>query len=255
MKKPLVIGHRGFAARFPENTLPSFSEAFRAGAHGIEFDVQFSNDNIPIILHDSRLERTTNAKGYCHHFTTSELANFDAGYCFDPKKSGSFLFRGKALRIPTFEDILLSFPTQTLLVEIKPKSRELVHACMKLIVKHGRAKDVIVGSQHHAVSDEMKKSYPDILRFYSQREIVIAYLNFQRGAKISVDKTAVASMPLEKCGLNFSDPKFIAYLHTHQIQAYYWTINDPRTVLRLARDGADGIISDDPEQALKQLGD
>ena len=57
---PLIIGHRGAAAHAPENTLESFRlafEDFKAGM--IEFDVRLSRDQIPVVIHDATLDRTT----------------------------------------------------------------------------------------------------------------------------------------------------------------------------------------------------
>jgi len=59
----LIVGHRGAAGVAPENTLASFREAIRAGADWLEFDVRFTNDGIPIIIHDSTLKRTCNGRG------------------------------------------------------------------------------------------------------------------------------------------------------------------------------------------------
>jgi len=59
MKQPILIAHRGYAKKFPENTLVAFKAALKAGAKCIEFDVQFTKDLIPVVLHDANLKRTT----------------------------------------------------------------------------------------------------------------------------------------------------------------------------------------------------
>src|SRR4030042_6855801 len=58
----LVIAHRGFSGKAPENTLASFKKAMEAGADVIEFDVRFSRDGHLIVFHDDTLERTTKGK-------------------------------------------------------------------------------------------------------------------------------------------------------------------------------------------------
>ena len=55
---PRLIAHRGYAARYPENTLPAVEAALRAGACYVEVDVQLSADGVPVLLHDANLERT-----------------------------------------------------------------------------------------------------------------------------------------------------------------------------------------------------
>lgn len=92
------IAHRGYSAIAPENTRSSFAEAVKYGADGIEFDVQLSSDRIPVIIHDSSLERTTNGKGKIREKTLKELKQLDAGSWF----SAEF----KEEKIPTLEEVL-----------------------------------------------------------------------------------------------------------------------------------------------------
>ncbi len=92
------IAHRGYSAIAPENTYSAFAEAVKYGADGIEFDVQLTGDRIPVIIHDSSLERTTNGKGKIREKTLTELKQLDAGSWF----SAEF----KEEKIPTLEEIL-----------------------------------------------------------------------------------------------------------------------------------------------------
>ena len=54
-----VIGHRGAAARAPENTLAGLRKAKELGADWVEFDVMLSGDGVPLLIHDETLQRTT----------------------------------------------------------------------------------------------------------------------------------------------------------------------------------------------------
>ncbi len=56
---PIVIAHRGYAKRYPENTKIAIEAALEAGACGVEFDIQFTADSVPVLLHDANLKRTT----------------------------------------------------------------------------------------------------------------------------------------------------------------------------------------------------
>ena len=58
-----IIGHRGVKDLAPENTLDSILNAFDLGLNWVEIDVKVSKDNIPFLLHDDTLSRTTNGKG------------------------------------------------------------------------------------------------------------------------------------------------------------------------------------------------
>ena len=57
----LFIGHRGFPALAPENTLPSFERALDAGCDAIECDVRITKDGHFVVMHDETPARTTDA--------------------------------------------------------------------------------------------------------------------------------------------------------------------------------------------------
>ncbi len=74
-----VIGHRGASAYEPENTLRSFLRAAELGADMVELDVHLSADGVPVVIHDARLERSTNGRGPVRERTWAELRRLDAG--------------------------------------------------------------------------------------------------------------------------------------------------------------------------------
>src|SRR5438105_10866454 len=77
---PLVGGHRGNPAEYPENTLPSFRSAIELGVDMIECDVHMSSDGELVVIHDHTLERTTNGAGLVFQHTAAELRGLDAGH-------------------------------------------------------------------------------------------------------------------------------------------------------------------------------
>ena len=84
-KAPWIIGHRGYPAKYPENTLAAFQAAIAAGATMIELDVMLSRDRKLVVIHDATLERTTNGHGAVADYTLAELKSLDAGSRFDAK--------------------------------------------------------------------------------------------------------------------------------------------------------------------------
>lgn len=95
---PRVIGHRGAAATAPENTLAGLRQAQALGATWVEFDVKLTRDGHPILMHDSRLERTTNGRGRVAATSLQEARRLDAGGWLDPA------FEGEP--VPTFGEAL-----------------------------------------------------------------------------------------------------------------------------------------------------
>jgi glycerophosphoryl diester phosphodiesterase len=91
-----VIGHRGVAGCAPENTLAGFRKAKELGCRWVEFDVRLTADGQPVLLHDSRLERTTDGRGRVSGVSLVKLRRQDAGKWFDPCFAGE--------RVPRLEE-------------------------------------------------------------------------------------------------------------------------------------------------------
>ncbi|MFL2519976.1 MAG: glycerophosphodiester phosphodiesterase family protein [Alphaproteobacteria bacterium] len=109
-----MIGHRGLKNLCPENTLESFNKAFDTGLKYIELDVKVSKDQIPIILHDDSLERTTNHFGLPTDYNYNELKKLDAGAYFYNKETN--------IIIPKLIDVLelCKKRNRSLNIELKP---------------------------------------------------------------------------------------------------------------------------------------
>ena len=79
----IVIGHRGAAGLAPENTLQSFSTALSVDCPMIELDVYATTSDEGqtdlLVIHDDKLDRTTNGRGRVADFTTQRLRQLDAG--------------------------------------------------------------------------------------------------------------------------------------------------------------------------------
>ena len=73
-----IIAHRGFACCFPENTLLAIQGAFDMGADGVEIDVRFTRDGVPMLMHDETLDRTTNGSGLLSDYRYSQIRELDA---------------------------------------------------------------------------------------------------------------------------------------------------------------------------------
>ena len=67
-----IYGHRGYPARFPENSLQGFEYACEHGIDGIETDVQMSADGHLVIMHDERVDRTTDGTGWIADLTRTQ---------------------------------------------------------------------------------------------------------------------------------------------------------------------------------------
>lgn len=95
---PELIAHRGFATTAPENTMAAFKLAIKKGYDAIECDLAFTKDNVPVILHDTTINRTSNGKGKPRYYTFAQLRRLDFG------KWKSSRFKGE--KIASLQEVL-----------------------------------------------------------------------------------------------------------------------------------------------------
>lgn len=118
--KVTLTAHRGWRAKYPENTMRGFREALRLDIDAIEMDAHMTKDYRIVVCHDARLDRTTNKTGMICEMTLDEVREADAGIKFGEE------FKGE--KIPTFEEFLelmSTHPDIRLLLELKDYPEEI----------------------------------------------------------------------------------------------------------------------------------
>jgi len=76
---PRAIAHRGAGKFAPENTLAAMRLGAQRGFTMVEYDVKLSRDGVAILLHDDKIDRTSNGAGNAADMTLAELAALDFG--------------------------------------------------------------------------------------------------------------------------------------------------------------------------------
>ncbi|KPL01461.1 MAG: hypothetical protein AMK75_04850 [Planctomycetes bacterium SM23_65] len=114
----IVVGHRGWPQKYPENTLVGFKAALELGVDALELDVHVTKDDQVVVIHDEGVERTTDGEGPVRGMTLAELKALDAGGWFDGKFAGE--------RIPTLEEVMeLVAGKVPLAIEVKPPAETI----------------------------------------------------------------------------------------------------------------------------------
>lgn len=137
MKKVVVEGHRGYCAKYPENTMVSYEAAIELGVDAIEFDVWLTSDKIPVLMHDGNAYRTAGVDRHLRDMTLAEVKQLEP--CFE-KKFGKE-FAGQGIKVPTLEELLVRAselkPELLFGVEIKEYTEECVDLTVALLNKYG----------------------------------------------------------------------------------------------------------------------
>ena len=137
MKKIITEGHRGYCAKYPENTMISFKAAIELGVDAIEFDIWLTKDKVPVLMHDGNCLRTCNENVHLRDLTLQEAKQLNAAYT---QKFGD-QFVNEQPEVPTFEELLQyvkeTKPSMLLGVEIKEYTEETVDLAVALLKKYG----------------------------------------------------------------------------------------------------------------------
>ena len=137
MKSIIVEGHRGYCAKYPENTMISFEAAIDLGVDAIEFDVWLSADKVPVLMHDGNAVRTCGVNKNLRDMTLEEIKELEPAYV---EKFGD-KYTGMGVTVPTLEELLQmcseKCPNLILGVEIKEYTEENVDLTIALLKKYG----------------------------------------------------------------------------------------------------------------------
>jgi len=219
-RRIIKIAHRGASAYEPENTLRAFEEAIRLGADMIELDVRLSKDGELVVIHDDRLERTTDGFGFVGDKTLAELKTLDAG-------------RGE--KIPTLREVLdITKGRARLVIELKEEGTE--ELALNLIRESGSTDEVIVVSFSLAILRKVKELSRDI----KTGAIYFMSANPIRRVK---ESSADAIAPYHY----FVTKALVKEAHENNLIVIPWTVDSKSRAQKLIEMGVDGIVSNKPD--------
>ncbi|NLE12333.1 MAG: hypothetical protein GX628_01510 [Clostridiales bacterium] len=160
-----VAAHRGWCAKYPENTMEAIRAAGELGVDQIEVDIRVTRDGELVLIHDDTVDRTTNGTGRVCDYTFEELRKLDAGYRFGRGEHAGAI-------IPTLDELMeyaSALPAMTLDLELKvypsEGNEELAYSvCDRVIAKveeYGFADRVVLNSFSALLHEYILKKYGD----------------------------------------------------------------------------------------------
>lgn len=280
---PMIAAHRGGSDNNPENTMLAFREAVETiGVDIIESDLYLTADGYLVYNHDSYIDETCNVNGdlsldevedlcdeksnrhYIRDMTLSQLRQYNFGYYFEDE-DGNRPYRdvtdieAAGLQIATVEQLFEAFyeshPDLLFIVEIKDggdRGREACRILAEVLDRYPDYKDqIVIGTFNDEIEEELKASYPDLLRGAptgtAAKFVLTQYLGvnlFDGGdfacLQIPMSYDLGVEIRLDKATL-------VRRAHRRNIAVQYWTINDPDEMRQLIEMGVDCIMTDDPK--------
>ena len=244
--RPRVFGHRGAAGLAPENTVPSFALALALGADILELDVHATRDGIIVVMHDARLERTTNGNGALCDLALYELQQLDAGYHFT-RGGGDFPYRGHGVRVPTLESVLKQFPLAYCNIEVKQAAPPIVTDVVNLIRRLDAHHRVLLAAEDDAIMQDIRRTAGGIATSFSAVEVADFMARLQAGTLAGYQPAGRAlQIPPRFDQIELVTPDSLAAARRCGLETHVWTINQRDEMERLLALGVDGIMSDLP---------
>lgn len=246
-----IIGHRGYARRFPENTLPSLLGALAAGARSLEWDIHFTACGTPVLLHDATLDRTTDGSGAIAETPLAALPDLDAGAWFSPT------FRGTP--IPTLSAALgtvlrpaRGLPARRLYVELKGVRPGHVSAdletLLETLVRLGAFERTVVISMDFHLLEILRKKAPHVMLGW----VAADEASLEEGAAaVRRDRHALLDPDQQ---LLRADPGRTAAWIEAGIPLVTWTVNEESHARELLALGVRRLTTDDPANLLARFG-
>ncbi len=256
---PKIIGHRGAGGEAPENTLPSFEQAFKDGATIVELDVHGSKEGEPVIIHDASVRRTTNGRGQVRSKTLDALRELDAGYWFHKGPPSNYPFRGKDIKIPTLDEFLTTFREARAIIEIKQSHPSIVKNVIDTIRRLGREDRVLLATEKDdimmEIRREIEKNGMNVATGFSYGEVA-AFMRWleNRGEYPSIPRGQALQIPCEYAGIKLVSEQSLQGARELGVEVFVWTVNEPEEMRRLLNLGVDGIITDYPGRLRDLLG-
>lgn len=215
----LSINHRGYSTLAPENTLAAFRLSRLKGFRYAETDVQFTKDNIPVLLHDDTIDRTSNGQGRINELSFAQVRQYDFGNWKSIDYQGTL--------IPSLDEFLIFCKESGLhpVLELKVGTKEQVSLVVDRVNELGLADDTIYISFSPILVTRVIEKKP------SANVALLSSKVDDNTIKI------VNSMKSEKAiAINANDyrEETIAKCRESNIPLWVWVINKEETVLSLS---------------------
>lgn len=242
---PVFAAHRGGAKLAPENTMAAFRDAVdRWGVDMLEMDVRLTGDGAVVVVHDETVDRTTDGRGRVADLPLAALRDLDAGARFTAL-DGSMPFRGRGVRIPTFDEVLEAFPRTRLNVEAK--CAEVAAPLVQMIRRHGAEHRVLVAAEFER-NRRGARGYRGA--WGASRSHLVPFWILHRVpwiGRLYTPSCDVLQVPRRHRGREVVTPRLVAEAHARNLPVHVWVVDDPDEMRTLLARGVDALQTDRPD--------
>jgi glycerophosphoryl diester phosphodiesterase len=234
---PHVIGHRGAKGHAPENTLAGIEMAASLGCRWVEFDVKLTADDEVILMHDDKLDRTTDGKGPVADRTLREIRALDAGRWF------SGVFTGET--VPTLDEAMALLAARGMSANVEIKASKGREAETGAAVARALARRWMSLPQPPFVSSFSMESLAAARDAAPQVPRALLTLIFMRNWASQLEQVGCAAFNVLDRLIN---EKRARAIRAAGYRTLAFTVNDGTRAERLLSWGVESVITDYPDR-------
>ena len=259
IQHPLVIAHQGGDGVWPGDTMYAYENAVKIGADVLEMDAHITKDSQIVLMHDEKVDRTTDGTGAIENLSLSELKKLDGAYKWSNNDGKTFPYRGQGIEVPTLEELFQKFPQMRYVIEIKLTQNPIDKPLCNLIRKYGMQDKVVIASFHDEAMQNFRKTCPEVATSASRGEVT----RFVLLGKVLLSGLVAPQYqsiqppydPKESKNIPIMTKRFIREAHAKNVKVEPWTVDDPDLMKQYIEWDVDGIMTDRPDLMLEVLKD
>ncbi len=233
--KVIVVAHRGFSGRYPENTALALIRAVELGVEMVEFDVHLTSDGVGVVIHDSAVDRTSDGSGAIADLTWDQIKSFDAGSWMGAEHAGQ--------RFITIDDALELVPEPVRLnVHIKAsdddRSEVVSLVISSLNLSGSLSRSFIASDQKTIVCAKSIEPQVAVCNLSTDPEDSYIERSIEVGCTVFQPKN------------HQTDAAFCTEAHRHGLEVNPFYADDEQEMRRLINCGVDGILTNHPDRLI-----
>lgn len=249
----LNVAHRGASAYAPENTLAAFAKACDLGADVLELDVHLTRDGQVVVMHDERVDRTTDGHGEIRAMTLDDIRGLDAGRWFGASWAGE--------RVPTLQEVLECFAGRALIdIELKAgvnadwfrsvvaedaeTTTRLARRVLAVVERAGAAHRVVISTFGTRALTWIREAAPQVA---TQWSVLSTDLSQDAAAAAAAGFDVIS--PQEYAATTYN----LARAHVHGLAVHIYTRGDDGAMTRLVDLGVDAVKTPRPDRLREVL--
>ena len=253
--RPLVIAHGNEAGNglYPGNTLLYLEKMVELGVDALEIDLALTADGYLVLIHDTEVDRTTEAQGAVASMTLEELRALNMAHHWTPDGQ-SFPYRDAPLGVVTIDEVFAALPNTPLIIELKNDDPRAAQALCRSVRAAGSEGRVVVSSFFGGVIGHFRQLCPEVATGAATFEAMLFFAaQLCHAERLLRPGYQTMQLPMQYYGIPVFSRRFVRAARNCGLHISVWTVNAARDMRRYIDLGLDGVVTDRPDTLIELL--